>query len=236
MGGAPQAARAVRHNPGVPLRLYDYPASPNCYKARLALAELELEYEKVPIDIFGGDTLNAEFAAKSPGLTTPVLELENGEFLPESNAILLHLAEGTELLPEEGLERARVYEWMFFEQSRVNTQIGGLRFNIGTGRVAPGDESYELQHRLATGVTGILERHLTGRDWFVGDRFTIADVCVYGYTHAAPAANVDLAAFPAVTAWLERVRERPNHVDDLAGFPDNAKVGSSKSVYDLLGV
>jgi glutathione S-transferase len=220
----------------VPLRLFDYPGSPNCYKARLALAELGLDYERVPIDIFGGDTLNAEFAAKSPGLTTPVLEIDDGEYLPESNAILLYLTEGTELLPADDVERAHVYRWMFFEQSRVVLTIGGLRFNLGTGRTELDSDEGQQQLRLATGVAGILEGHLQTRDWFVGERFTVADICLYGYTHAAGAAGIDLAAFPRVSAWLERVRARPRHVADLAGFPDNAKVGRSKSVYDLLGM
>ena len=218
------------------MRLYNYPASPNCYKARLALAELGLEYETVPVDIFGGDTLNPEFAAKSPGLTTPVLEIAEGEYLPESNAILLYLAEGTDLVPEDKAERAQVYRWMFFEQSRVVPTIGGLRFNLGTGRTEPGSEDAAQQLKLATGVTGVVAGHLDGRDWLVGDRFTVADICLYGYLHAAGDAGIDTKAFPALDAWLERVRSRPRHVADLAWFPENAKVGRSKSLYDLLGV
>lgn len=221
---------------GASLRLYDYPASPNCYKVRLALAELGLEYERVPVDIFGGDTLSPEFAAKSPGLTTPVLELGEGEYLPESNAILLYLCEGTELLPGDRLERAQVYRWLFFEQSRVVPFVGGLRFNLGTGRVEAGSEEAAKQLKLAVGVTGVVEGHLQRHDWFVGDRFTVADVCLYGYVHSAGGAGIDLGGFPAISAWLERVRARPAHVADLAELPDNAQVGSSRSVYDLLGV
>ena len=221
---------------GDALRLYDYPASPNCYKVRLALAELGLEYERVPVDIFGGDTLNPDFAAKSPGLTTPVLEIAEGEYLPESNAILLYLTEGTDLLPGDKVERAHVYRWLFFEQSRVVPFVGGLRFSLGTGRLQAGSEEAAKQLKLALGVTGVVEGHLQGHDWFVGDRFTVADICLYGYLHAAGDAGVDLGAFPAVYAWLDRVRERPAHVADLIEFPENAQVGRSKSVYDLLGV
>ena len=225
-------------NPGVEatLRLYDYPASPNCYKVRLALAELGLEYERVLVDIFGGDTLNPDFAAKSPGLTTPVLEVAEGEYLPESDAILLYLTEGTDLLPGDKLERAQVYRWLFFEQSRVVPFVGGLRFSLGTGRLEAGSEEATQQLKLAAGVTSVVERHLEGREWFVGDRFTVADVCLYGYVHAAGDAGIDLGAFPSTSTWLERVRERPAHVADLAGFPENAQVGNSRSVYDLLGV
>ena len=218
------------------LRLYDYSASPNCYKARLALAELGIDYERVPIDIFGGDTLSEDFAAKSPGLTTPVLELPDGECLPESNAIVLHLSEGTDLLPEDAFERAHVYQWMFFEQSRVVPTIGGLRFALARGTVEPGSDEAERQVKLAKGVTGVLERHLQSREWFVGGRFTAADIVLYGYVHAAHAALVDLGDFPAVNAWIERVRSRPNHVADLVDIPENGRAGQSQSVYDLLGL
>ena len=218
------------------MRLYDYAASPNCYKARLALAELGIDYERVPVDIFGGDTLNPEFAAKSPGLTTPVLELPDGTFLPESNAIVLYLSERTELLPEDRSQRAQVYRWLFFEQSRVVPFVGGLRFSLQTARIEPGSEEAQKQLRLATGVVGVAEGHIAAREWFVGDRFSAADLVLYGYLHAADRAMVDLAAFPGVSAWLERVRSRPNHVADLLDIPENGKVGNSKSVYDLLGV
>ena len=221
---------------GASLRLYDYPASPNCYKVRLALAELGLDYERVPVDIFGGDTLSPDFAAKSPGLTTPVLEIAEGEYLPESNAILLYLTEDTELLPGDKEERANVYRWLFFEQSRVVPFVGLLRFNLGTGRVEAGSEEAAKQLKLAMGVTGVVEGHLQGRDWLVGDRFTVADICLYGYVHSAGDAGLDLSAFPAISGWVGRVRERPAHVADLAQFPENALIGNSRSVYDLLGV
>lgn len=218
------------------LRLYDYPASPNCYKARLALAELGIDYERVPVDIFGGDTLSPEFAAKSPGLTTPVLELPDGSFLPESNAIVLYLSERTELLPEDRSLRAQVYRWLFFEQSRVVPYVGGLRFSLQTARLTPDSEEAQKQLRLATGVMGVAEGHIASREWFVGESFTAADLCLYGYIHAADKALIDLGQLAGISAWLERVRARPNHVADLVDIPENGKVGSSKSVYDLLGV
>jgi glutathione S-transferase len=216
-----------------PLRLYDYAASPNCYKVRLALAELELDYERVPIDIFGGDTLTEDFAAKNPGLTTPVLEIGDGNYLPESNAILLYLAEGSELLPEHRFALAQVHRWLFFEQARIVPFVGGLRFQIGTGRIAPDSEAAARQRKVATGIVAVLAAHLAERDYLVGDAYTLADLCLYGYTHAASDAGIDLSAFPRIEAWLDRVRTRPRHVADLAGFPANAQVGQSKSVYDL---
>src|SRR5688572_28828124 len=117
------------------MRLYDYGPSPNCYKVRLLLAQLGIECEKVPVDIFGGDLLREEYGRINPRRRVPVLEPEPGRFLPESAAILLHLAEGTPLLPDDPLDRAEVYRWLFFEQSQVYPTMGGLRFLVGTGRI-----------------------------------------------------------------------------------------------------
>jgi glutathione S-transferase len=214
------------------VRLYDYPASPNCYKARLLLAELGMEYERVPIDIFAGDTLSEEFAAKNPDLTTPVLELAEGEYLPESNAILLYLAEGTDLLPEERAARAQVHRWLFFEQARVVPIIGALRFALMTGRLASDSEEARVQRKMGIAITAMLARHLEARDYFVADRFTVADICLYGYMHAASDAGIELERQPALAAWVRRVRDRPRHVADLADFPANARPENSQSIYD----
>lgn len=218
------------------MRLYDYPASPNCYKVRLALAELELEYERVHVDIFGGDTLSEEFGAKNPALATPVLELDDGECLPESNAILLYLTEGSELLPADRLARAQVQRWLFFEQARIVPFVGGLRFRLCTGRAAPDSEQTQKERNLALALTAIVAQQLDGRDYLVGDTYTVADLALYGYLHVAGDAGIDLAAFPSLVAWLERVRARPRHVADLTGFPPNSRPGSSRSIYDLFGI
>ena len=128
------------------MRLYDYGPSPNCHKVRILLAQLRADYERVPIDIFGGDTLRPDYLEKNPGLTTPVLEIEPGVYLPESGAILLHLAEGAEFLPEDPLERAHVYRWMMYEQARLFAIVGALRFFVSTGRLDP--ESPQAQQQL----------------------------------------------------------------------------------------
>ena len=114
--------------------------------------------------------------------------------------------------------------------------VGGLRFSLQTARLEPESKEAQQQLRLATGVVGVAEGHIAGREWFVGERFSAADIVLYGYLHAADRAMIDLSAFAGLSAWLERVRTRPNHVADLADIPDNGKIGSSKSVYDLLGV
>jgi glutathione S-transferase len=119
------------------MKLYDYAASANCYKVRLLLAQLEYPYERIPIDIFGGDTLTAEYAAKNPARSTPVLETDDGKLLPESNAILLYLADRTPFLPSDPFDLAQVVRWLLFEQTDVMMTMGGLRFRLLTGRLTP---------------------------------------------------------------------------------------------------
>jgi glutathione S-transferase len=211
------------------MRLYDYSASGNCYKARLLLALLGREYERVAIDIFAGDTLTDEFAELNPARETPVLELDDGTLLTQSNAILWYLAEGTEYLPSEPIQRAEVVQWLFFEQERVMSGVGSARFRILTGR-AP-----ELvQARLELGRTALemLEAHLAGRLFLVGESCTIADVANFAYTHVAEDAGYDLSRYPAVTAWLKRVSELPGFVNDLLPYPENARPGAGRSIYD----
>jgi glutathione S-transferase len=211
------------------VRLYDYAASGNCYKVRLLLALLGREYERVPVDIFAGDTLTEEYARLNPARETPVLELDDGEVLTQSNAILWYLAEETEYLPREPWQRGRVAEWLFFEQERVMSGIGSARFRILTGRdpelVAPRLE-------LGKSALELLERHLQKRSYLVADSCSIADVANFAYTHVAADAGYDLDIYPAVADWLSRVQALPGFVDDLVPYPDNARPGASESIYD----
>jgi glutathione S-transferase len=181
------------------LRLYDYAASANCYKVRLLLAQLGRPYERVLVDIFGGDTLTDEYAALNPARATPVLQLDDGSYLPESGAILAHLAEGTELMPKD----PHVLRWLLFEQTGVMAPIGGLRFRLITGRISA--EAAERRRRAAAASLALLDAHLQRHDFFVAGRYTIADIAIYGYAHVAGEAGIDLAGFPAVQAWCERV-------------------------------
>src|SRR5262249_39440412 len=184
------------------MRLYDYGDSANCYKARLVLAQLELPYERVPIDIFGGDTLTDEFAAKNPARSTPVLETDDGRYLQESNAIIWYLAQGTAFLPEDEFDRAHVLKWLILEQTDV---LGGLGFRLLRGRWPPDDPPAVQRRELGLGALAMLEEHLSERPFLVAEQYTIADIAVYAYTHTAPDAGFDLGDFPAVAAWLRRV-------------------------------
>jgi glutathione S-transferase len=210
------------------MRLHDYAASGNCYKVRLLLALLGQRYERVAVDIFAGDTLTDEFAALNPARTTPVLELDDGQALPESAAILWYLAEGTAFLPDDRLARARVLQWLCFERA-LTPAVAGARFQVMTGRTD--DETPFL---LATGreVLARLDRRLQGREWVALDGPTITDVALYGYAHVADDAGLDLAAHPAIGAWLDRVRALPGYVNDLIPYPANARPGASRSIYD----
>ncbi len=211
------------------MRLYDYDASANCYKVRLLLALLGTPYERVPIDIFAGDTLTDEYRALNPVRETPVLELDSGETISQSNAILWYLAESTPYLPDSRLERALVAQWLHFEQERVMGGIGSTRFRIMTGR----DPALAAaRFPVGEGALEVLDEQLAGSSFLVGERCSIADVSVFGYTHVAPDAGYDLDRYPAVVAWLGRVREQPGFLDDLAPYPENARAGASRSIYD----
>ena len=210
------------------MRLYDYAASPNCYKVRLLLAQLGVEYERVPTDIFGGDTLSDEYREVNPGRRTPVLETDSGEYLPESGAILLHLGEGTTLLPEDPFLRAQVHRWLFFEQSAVYPTIGGIRFLVGTERL----DADSAPKGPSVDALKLLEAHLGEHDWLVGDAYTLADLAVFGYVHVAHEGGIEMDRFPAVQRWIERVAEQPGYMNDLERFPENAKLGASRSIYD----
>jgi glutathione S-transferase len=206
------------------MRLHDYAGSGNCYKVRLLLALLGAEYERVPVDIFAGDTLTDAFAALNPVRETPVLELDSGAAIAQSGAILWYLAEGTPFLPAGRLERGLVLQWLSFEQERVMGGIGGPRFRLLTGRPA-------IEGRLQIGAQALelLDDHLRERDWLVGGAPSIADVSVFGYGHVAHEAGLEPGDH--VRAWFERLRALPGFVADLEPYGDNARPGAGRSIY-----
>jgi glutathione S-transferase len=196
------------------LRLYDYFDSGNGYKVRLLLHQLAIPFELVELDIMKGETHTPAFLAKNPNGRIPTLELEDGGFLAESNAILFYLAEGTSFLPEDRLARARVLQWMFFEQYSHEPYVAVARFwlkhmDLDERRRA------ELAERQDKGraALGVMERHMAEHDFLAGGAYSIADIALYAYTHVADEGGYDLEDFPAVRAWLERVRRQPGHVE-----------------------
>ena len=164
-----------------------------------------------------GETQTPEFRARNPIGKIPILELEDGGYLPESNAILFYLAEGTPYLPDERLARAQVLRWMFFEQYSHEPYVAVARFwlkHLGLDEA----RRAELAERQEKGraALGVMERHLASRSFFVGEAFSIADIALYAYTHVAHEGGFDLTELAAVQAWLGRVRDQPGHVEITA--------------------
>jgi glutathione S-transferase len=192
------------------LRLYDYLASGNGYKVRLVLRLLKLPFEHVEVDILRGESRTPEFLEKNPEGRIPVLRLEDGTHLFESNAILCWAAEGTPLLPEGRVLRAQALQWLFWEQYSHEPNVATVRHWVKHTGV-PEEKRALLEQKRALGVRAlsVMERHLEGRPYFVGDRFTVADIALYAYTHVAPEGGFDLGPHPRVRAWLDRVRDRP---------------------------
>jgi glutathione S-transferase len=213
------------------VKLYDYPASANCYKVRLLLGQLGRSYERVAVDIFDGDTLTDDFARLNPHRSTPVLELDDGRTLIESNAILWYLAAGTPYLPVDPFGQAEVCRWLIYEQSDVMPMIGGLRFRLHTGRFAPDSEPARARREGAHDVLRMLDDHLASRPFLVEDEYTIADIAVYAYSHVAEEAGVDTSGYVRFRAWLGRVEQQAGFVDDLAPYPPNASVLAGRSIY-----
>ena len=213
------------------LKLYDYVASANCYKVRLLLAQLGWPYEQISIDIFHGDTLTDEYGAKNPARATPVLEIGDGKFLPESNAILLYLGQGTQFVPDDPFELAQVVSWLIFEQTDVMMTMGGLRFRLLTGRDASESPDAIRRRKGAEETLRLLDEHFRVHSFLVGDTYTVADIATYAYTHVAPEAGLSMSPYPAVQAWLSRVEQQPGYMNDLEPYPENARPGAGASIY-----
>jgi glutathione S-transferase len=213
------------------LRLYDYAASGNCYKVRLLLAQLGRPYERISLDIFDGDTLTDEYAAKNPARSTPLLELKDGAFLAESNAILVYLAHGTPLMPSDRLGVAQVVRWLIFEQTDVMMTMGGLRFRLLTGRFTADSPDAVRRKAGAQDALRLLDQHLLERSFLLGQDYTVADIAVYAYSHVAHEAGITMGDYPAVQAWFGRVQAQHGYINDLEPYPGNARAGMGRSIY-----
>ena len=194
------------------LKLHDYLESGNGYKVRLLLQQLERPYERIELDIIAGATRTEDFLRRNPNGRIPLLELDDGTCLAESNAIQWFLAEGSDFLPVDLLERAQVLQWMFFEQYSHEPYIAVVRFWLHSG--TQDEHADEIADRRTRGYQAldVMEEHLGANPFFVGGRYTIADIALYAYTHVAGEGGFDLAPYPALRAWLGRVREQPRHV------------------------
>ena len=203
------------------MKLYEHLASGNCLKCRIALRQLELPYESVTVDLFRGETRTDEHFARNPDGRVPVLETDDGLLIAESGAILLHVAEGTPLLPAPGAERTRVHQWMFFEQNRIEADLATARFMKQAGRDRTMPEVFAYRIERGRDALAALDRGLAdGRPFLAGDAYTVADIMVYGYSHCAGDAGVDPREHGHVAAWLDRVEATPKFDNDLVPVPD----------------
>ena len=200
------------------LRLYDFLESGNGYKVRLLLRQLGIAFERVEVDIMTGATRTPEYLAKNANGRIPLLEISAEERLAESNAILFYLAEGTAFLPKARWQRAKVLEWLFFEQYSHEPNVATPRFWIKFDLL--NDERRALlaqKQKLGYAALDVMERHLQKSAFFVAGTYTIADIALYAYTHVSHEGGFDLARYSAVRAWMERIRSQPGHVPITAG-------------------
>jgi glutathione S-transferase len=200
------------------LRLHDYLPSGNGYKVRLLLTQLGRPFERIEYDIDRGETRTSAFLRINPNGRVPVLELEDGRCLAESDAILVYLAEGTPYLPEDRFERALVLQWLFFEQYSHEPNIATLRYWL-THHLLDGERRamIESKRRQGYAALAVMERHLAPRRYFVGECYSIADIALYAYTHVAGEGGFDLGPYPAIRRWLDQVASEPRHIPITQG-------------------
>ena len=203
------------------MRLHDSLPSGNGYKVRLLMAQLGIPFERIEYDTTKGETRTPEFLEDvNANGRIPVLETETGEFLPESNAILFYLAEGTPFLPDGRFDRAQALRWMFFEQYNHEPNIAVARAWLHVFDPELTEDrrgALEVKQKLGYDALAVMEEHLEGGRFFVGERYSVADIALYAYTHVADEGGFDLGGFPAVRAWLERVSSQPGYIPITQG-------------------
>jgi glutathione S-transferase len=194
--------------------LYSMQRSGNSYKARLALAQLALDYRLIEVDILKGESRTPEFLAKNPSGQVPLLEVMPGRFIAESNAILWYLAGGSPLAPDDRIDRAETLQWMFFEQHSLEPNLGAAYFWLALVKGGRELQQHALEDWMEHGYQslGVMENHLKHHRYFAAGRYTIADIALYAYTHLAHQCDYDLASFPAVRDWLDRIADEPGYV------------------------
>jgi glutathione S-transferase len=204
------------------LTLYDYPASQNAWKVRLLLHHLDRSYRTEIVSIFEGEGRSDEYLALSPTGTVPAIRLDDGRALAESNAILAYLADGTPYLPSDPFERAKVQQWLHFEQERVESVIGSLRYWTLTGKLAQRPPALvEMKRTAALCTLAILERELAARPFLANDRYSIADMSVFAYASRAEEAGIALDPYPHFRAWIGRVEAQPRFLAAMHPYSDD---------------
>jgi glutathione S-transferase len=197
--------------PPVSMVLYNSQTSGNCWKVRQLFAHLGLDYERHEVDVIDRSGRKELLGELNPALRVPTLVFDDGRSLGESNAITFFFAEGTPYLPEDRFERAQVLQWQFFEQYSHEPYIAVARFWAIAG-ITPSADDREAKRRGGTAALRAMEGHLQDRSFLVGERYTIADIALYAYTHVAPEGGFELEPYPAIWAWLDRVAAQPGHV------------------------
>ena len=194
-------------------RLYDFLPSGNGYKARLLLNLLDIPYQRIEVNILNRETRSPEFLAKNPNGKVPLLEIADNQFLGESNAILYYLSQGTEYFPDDKYARAKVMQWLFFEQFSHEPFIATARYWVSILK-QPEEHAQQLKykHKWGNNALEVMEKRLSDNNYLVGESYTIADICLYAYTHVADEGGFDLDRYPAITAWIERIAKHPKHI------------------------
>lgn len=192
--------------------LYNSQVSGNCYKVRLLLAHLGIAYERRDVDVVDRSNRAELLGEINPALRIPVLVFDDGRSLAESNAILWFLGEGTEYIPIDPFQRAKLLQWMFFEQYSHEPNIAVVRFWVAVATTPAPDAEIEARRKAGYAALDAMERELASREFLVADAYTIADIALYAYTHVAGEGGFDLSGYPGVRAWLDRVAAQPGHV------------------------
>lgn len=202
------------------IRLHDSLSSGNGYKVRLLLAQLGIPFERIEYNLEDSESRTPQFLENvNPNGTIPVLEIKDGRFIPESNAILCYLAEGTRFISDDPFERAQTLRWMFFELESHAANIASPRYWITHGLEMTEERRASLEPKRTRGYSalGVMEDHLKDREFLVADRYSVADIALYVYTHVAHEGGFDLENFPMVRAWLDRIAAQPDHIPMTQG-------------------
>jgi glutathione S-transferase len=210
----PDTAHVIHAGPGgliMPL-LYNSPVSGNCYKVRLLLAQLGVEYERREIDVIDRSDRPRLLGELNPALSIPVAVLDDGTPLAESHAILWYFAEGTPYLPDDRLARARVLQWLSFEQYSLQPYVALLRYWLSIAKTPVPQQKIDARKPAGYFALDALERRLGEQGFLVEERYTIADIALFAYTHVAPEGSFELATYPAIRGWISRVQAQPGHV------------------------